>query len=127
MKTMQLAAKITIIIISVILFFIVKILAQTDFTSSEDIITDVYNNQISFYSKSNALLNDKKVTLDLDVNGEKYEDVKVSEVIPTDSYIGVDRLYIYCLNISNVEKGSNATLFIRYSSIIEYMLLNRNN
>ena len=121
---MRLAAKAVSILVIVILFAIIWFLISVEFTSSENIVLDRFDDKcVSFCSTSDDIGSHGQ-SMDIEVNEKKYQGIRITEVIPTDTFVGTNRVYIYCTDLPDVEKGSTATLYNRYSSLIEYILAN---
>ena len=120
---MKLAAKVVLILDIILLFILFRLLTSMEFTSSESIVIDQYDGLVAFCSTSNDIARRNK-SLEIEVNENKYQEIKITEVIPTDTFVGTERVYIYCTNISDVEKGNTATLYTKYNSLIDYILRN---
>ena len=122
-EAMKLAAKVVLILSIILLFILFNFLISMKFTSSENIVIDQYDGRVAFCSTSSDIASQDK-SLEIEVNNIKYQGIKITEVIQTDTFVGADRVYIYCTNISGIGKGNIATLYIKYSSLIDYVLTN---
>lgn len=122
-EAMKLAAKAATILVIVILLAIIWFLISVEFTGSENIVIDRYDKYVSFCSTSDDIGSHGQ-SMDIEVNEKKYQGIGITEVIPTDTFVGTNRVYIYCTDLPDIEKGSLATLYTRYSSLAEYIVDN---
>ena len=102
-EAMRLAAKAASILVIAILFAIIWFLISVEFTSSENIVIDRYDKYVSFYSTSDDIGSHGQ-SMDVEVNEKKYQGIGITEVIPTDTFVGTNRVYIYIVRICLISR-----------------------
>ena len=122
-EAMRVTAKVVSVMVIILLYILLRFLISSEFISSESIVIDQYDGSVAFCSTSWDIIGQGK-PMEIEANGNRYREIVITETIPTDTFIGADRIYIHRTNISDIEKGNVATIYIKYDSLVDYILAN---
>lgn len=120
-KVMELCARCTVLIVIVVLAFMVHYISKMDYVRTEETVIEDYNGNISFNQTSEGLSYKIGSVIDIETGKDKFEDVKVSDIIYTDTYIG-NKQVVKCVTDKEFAGSDGLSrIYLKYDSFFNYI------
>lgn len=122
MKWMNFAAKVAVLTAFALMVIIFKYITMTQFMRIDEVVLIKYGSSAAFYSTTESVIYNEGQIVDIQILGADFAGVMVIGIEDTGLVVGNKNVILYEIDLNEVDNGTEATIYTKYGSFMEYIL-----